>query len=721
MRKEIVDKKIHLTPKETDIFKIRQSGDLANLDGLDDPSRKLLPSLLELRNAMYSQEFRKYLSEITDSGPLSGKKTDMSINLYEPGSHLLCHDDVIGSRRVSYILYLTDPDNAWQADWGGALRLYPTRTIKQIKGPKIKIPDPDPSLSIPPAWNQLSFFAVQPGESFHDVEEVYSSGSAELDAGRARLAISGWYHIPQEGEDGYKSGQEQDLAASSSLTQLQIRDDFDLPKPRPIPYLDLSPSTSTYSKEKEQLPSSNDNDDNSDLLTPEEWDFLLQFITDDYLDPENVPPLRETFEEECYVRMDKFLSVKFAESLRKEIVNEPRIDSASSKEIEESSPWTVSRPPHKHRYLFMQPIVDSNERSDTDKPDLLENAGTSQSPLEQLVNTLFPSPIFRKYLRLLTGLVLKSHDVKARRFRHGNDYQLATVYEDKNPRLEITLGISPEGKWEADEKVKGALAKEKGKEKESISESIQSRKAEEINNGGHEIWTASDDEDKKETQEELQPTQHDTSAGEGSSSDAPNCSFGSSVQGSVTSGTSLSDQAITIAKPTSTTSTAATRAAQKADPAIYQSSSSTDGNLFEMPAGWNRLSLVLRDIGTLRFVKYVSKSAGADRWDVVGDYEVDKEKTPGFADDEGGEEEEEEEEVGEDELARELEEEEELRGGFRGVSEETTEDEVEEGSEGLGESEDEEDEGDEEEVENRGAASEGSKGRGGKKWGRRRK
>ena len=165
---------LSFTPKETDIYKIHQSGDLANLDGLDDSSLKLLPSLLPLRDAMYSSDFREYLSTITGSGPLSGKKTDMAINVYTPGCHLLCHDDVIGSRRVSYILYLTDPDTPWKEEWGGALRLYPTQTYTEEDGVVTKVPSPDYSVSIAPAFNQLSFFAVQPGESFHDVQEVYA-------------------------------------------------------------------------------------------------------------------------------------------------------------------------------------------------------------------------------------------------------------------------------------------------------------------------------------------------------------------------------------------------------------------------------------------------------------------------------------------------------------------------------------------------------------------
>ena len=45
------------------------------------------------------------------------------------GCHLLCHDDVIGTRRVSYIIYLTDPDDEWEEKDGGALELYPIDTV----------------------------------------------------------------------------------------------------------------------------------------------------------------------------------------------------------------------------------------------------------------------------------------------------------------------------------------------------------------------------------------------------------------------------------------------------------------------------------------------------------------------------------------------------------------------------------------------------------------
>lgn len=41
-----------------------------------------------------------------------------------------------------------------------------------------------------------------------------------------------------------------------------------------------------------------------------------------------------------------------------------------------------------------------------------------------------------------------------------------------------------------------------------------------------------------------------------------------------------------------------------------------------MPAAWNRFSIVLRDSGVLKFVKYVSQSAKGDRWDIVGEWGV---------------------------------------------------------------------------------------------------
>ena len=47
-----------------------------------------------------------------------------------------------------------------------------------------------------------------------------------------------------------------------------------------------------------------------------------------------------------------------------------------------------------------------------------------------------------------------------------------------------------------------------------------------------------------------------------------------------------------------------------------------DGTLLTAQPGFNRLLLVLRDEGVMRFVKYVSAAAQGSRWDICGEYEV---------------------------------------------------------------------------------------------------
>ena len=290
VRSEIKEN-VSFTPKETDIYKIHQSGDLANLDGLDNDALAKLPSLLALRDGLYSQTFRDYVSHITGCGPLSGRKTDMAINVYTPGCYLLCHDDVIGSRKVSYILYLTDPDTPWQAEWGGALRLFPVVDIEGKDGQVAKVPLPDTVKVIPPAWNQLSFFAVQPGESFHDVEEVYHASSPEeleKNGGRIRMAISGWFHIPQVGEDGWVEGAEREAARKSGLMQLQGNpDQHDLPQANPVKVDEAESDSEGFGE--------------ADL------EFLLKYLAPTYLTPDTMERVAEHFEEEFSITLADIL------------------------------------------------------------------------------------------------------------------------------------------------------------------------------------------------------------------------------------------------------------------------------------------------------------------------------------------------------------------------------------------------------------------------------
>ena len=71
MRDEIINN-IEATYKETDLFKMFQTGDLANMDALDKDSAAKLPTVLRLRDALYAPEFRAFSSEITGAWVLVG-------------------------------------------------------------------------------------------------------------------------------------------------------------------------------------------------------------------------------------------------------------------------------------------------------------------------------------------------------------------------------------------------------------------------------------------------------------------------------------------------------------------------------------------------------------------------------------------------------------------------------------------------------------------------
>lgn len=722
---------ISFTLKETDTYRVHQTGDLANLDGLEESSLKLLPSLLVLRNALYSLRFRNYLSQITQAGPLSGKKKDMSINLYTPGCHLLCHDDVIGSRRVSYILYLTDPDQPWKKEWGGALRLYPTYPISKnqsnpiakdhlnpvaadysnsvvkdhsnpiaenhsnpivedpsntivedpsnpiaedhsnsiaedhlnpiveeysnpiaedssnrtAKGPSnptaedhsnptaedhsnpivegrsnsaaqdqsnpiaedrsdpniesepnpiakdqyLKMPLPDPTVSIPPAFNQLCFFAVQPGESFHDVEEVFSSDDKTEDEARVRFAISGWYHIPQEGEDGYIEGSELEnkMVEKSSLMQLQKIDAYDLPsaaKTQPI-YVDESFGSSTDQDEKTSL--------SDPMLSDGDLTFLSKYIQLPYLVPDTLESTATFFTNKYYLTLFDFLSPKFSDSLQDYIVRqESHALPAISTEIESTTPWKVARPPHKHRFLFLQGGGKKNIKE--------------QSPLQDLLENLLPSFSFYKWLQLATGSVISSHNLVARRFRRGKDYTLATRYDEEDPQLEITLAITPTSGWEA-----------KGSTTDQTEDEKHTEKAK-VHTGTGQAHTARDEEN--QVDDGTQTAGDKSHTADEKEDEIDHNQLGDDDVGGYVCYRADDEESKDVGDLASTGDQAKR---PKSDPAVYQTANDDDDlTLFHMPVAWNRLDIVLRDSGAMRFVKYVNRKAPGDRWDICGEFSV---------------------------------------------------------------------------------------------------
>lgn len=76
---------------------IAQTGDLTNLSGLPADELALLPTLLQLRDSLYSPTFRSFVQSVTGCGPLSGIKTDMSCNE--------CAHAVAGRRQIELTLH----------------------------------------------------------------------------------------------------------------------------------------------------------------------------------------------------------------------------------------------------------------------------------------------------------------------------------------------------------------------------------------------------------------------------------------------------------------------------------------------------------------------------------------------------------------------------------------------------------------------------------------
>jgi prolyl 3-hydroxylase /prolyl 3,4-dihydroxylase len=587
VRREITSH-IHFTLKETDIYRIHQSGDLANLSRLDAESLKHLPSLVRLRDALYSSELRDWMSAVTGAGKVSGKKTDMAVNVYTPGSYLLCHDDVIGSRRISYILYLTDPDNPWQPEWGGGLRLYPTETRTNKQGEKVQVPLAEHSLNIPPSFGQLSFFAVRPGESYHDVEEVYHGPDQDADAGRIRMAISGWFHIPQEGEDGFEEGVEQAQAQRSSLAQLKsAANEFDEPQ-LAYRHFDEPRLVMDSKAAKKEIDPGDDLDRDDDILTEQDLTFLLHYMTPHYLTPDMIEDFSSSFADVSVLQLEQFFNLKFAAELRSYITKIENDEEDSLPHMPKSyhpSTWKIARPPHKQRFAYLQTA---------------EALHRDICPISRILADLIHSHAFKKWLALITGLNTKHlirQSALARRFRRGKDYALAHPFQGETSRLEFTISLTPSDGWEraasanddeTDKKDRQTKhgnghkrpaggnrrgeGKGKGREEDAVQVSIPA----DVDVGGEEVYMAGDDDD-------------------GDAAPDPDARLPSVGK-----------------KPVH-------------DPAVYQAGEEgDDGILFTNPASWNRFSIVLRDKNTLRFVKYVSEAAKGDRWDLKGEVEIDE-------------------------------------------------------------------------------------------------
>ncbi|KAL5530516.1 NUA3 [Sanghuangporus sanghuang] len=550
---------LSFTEKETDIYKVHQTGDLAALSHLAKEEVAMLPNLLKLRDALYSQTFRDFLRKVTGCGPLSGKKQDMSVNSYKKGCHLLNHDDVIDTRCVSYILYMPMPESeSWKPEWGGALELYPVKS-----GPDGS-PEPEcmPSKSIPPSWNQFIFFEVQPGRSFHSVEEVVVD---EGDSQRQRLSISGWFHRAQEGEEGYE-GEPIDTA-KSSLAQLTSTS----PTYTPYPDIDLVLRTNPFAP-----------------LTSAQISYLSSFLDPIYLQPKVIASLSKKFVDQSSIELHRFLCPPLAAKLEAGLRARDREDGLDggsrkgrvpphSSGIRENGPWTLRGPPHKARYCSLASSSVAGPSTQINETEALTTVYSPTSTPEQLLSvletSLFPHPAFRSWLALIAQFLPTRYSAQARRFQYSRccawtDARRRREEEEEEEEEELIGWESGEwGGWEC------YMAPHEGEEDPAVYRSGSSK-----NSHSH-------------SHSHTQNGHHHHHSHNGS-------------------------------LPNGTASHAIDDEDSDQDSDEEEDEDDDDGTLLTVQPGFNRLMLVLRDEGVMRFVKYVSAASSGSVWDVCGEYEV---------------------------------------------------------------------------------------------------
>ncbi|KAI9340184.1 Oxoglutarate and iron-dependent oxygenase degradation C-term-domain-containing protein [Zopfochytrium polystomum] len=569
---------LHATHKETDIYRVLQTGDLANLDGLPAAEARLLPSLRRLRDALYSRTFRRFVERVCGlkRGSLSATKRDLSHNRYAKGCHLLCHDDVIGSRAVSYIVYLVEEEEdgdggtgprGWTAADGGALELYPvvSRGTPAVRPEKVVVP----------RWNEVAMFAVQPGLSFHAVSEVLA-----VKEGRERPSISGWFHFRQpedelveplgegeEGEDWEEEGAAEGLeenTAEASLEQLMADDG------RPfaaLPPLSFRGGPDSSSSSDDSIP-----DDADDApLTPSEVATLAEFVNPTYLSAPTIASLNARFVAESAVQLREFLRAELAAAVRAATRAADAADGLGWRDSDDvgmsrqppppdyaagvRGGWVERGPAHKQRFLELDE-GDSGKR-DGDKQD------AAAALLLRVQRELVPSAAFRRFLYLVTSVKPMGVRTRTARFRPGMDYTLATP----TPGFPSSSSSSSSTEEEEEEPPLGVLDATLCFVRDDSAGAARVWASDDV--GGFECYMAADEGNDD-------PAQYRGAADDGG--------YGK---------------------------------------ASGKNNTGDGGALLSVSASSNALSLALREPGVLKFVKYVGAAAPGSRWEVAAEYQYE--------------------------------------------------------------------------------------------------
>lgn len=301
---------------------------------------------------------------------------------------------------VSFIIYLTDPDEPWTAADGGALEIYPLSEPGKLGAPAVQ-----PVTAHLPSPNTMAFFTVLPGQSFHAVEEVYP-------AGRMRLSISGWYHAatPPPGAD------------KASLSQLQTRE---AEAGLAVVLLPVAPTGG---------PSDSDGHGDAEATRA----LLGKWVNPTYLGEGAIRQIRQRFEAEGSILLHDFLLPAAAARVKEAALARDKADGVGGGRkpdhgVGYGRGWEPVGPPHKQRYLRFAAGAGARKGAESE-------ACPAGALLAAVRDELLASPRFAAYLERLTGQALGTVSGECRRFRPGLDYTLAHYgLLNPEPRLDASL------------------------------------------------------------------------------------------------------------------------------------------------------------------------------------------------------------------------------------------------------------------------------------------
>lgn len=103
--------------------------------------------------------------------------------------------------------------------------------------------------------------------------------------------------------------------------------------------------------------------------------------------------------------------------------------------VKKSQNCGVAGPPYRHRFLYRQPL------------SMLPREESNLTPYDEVIELLFPSSAFTKWLALVARRNLTCGNIVARRFRRGKDYTLKPANLGFDTQLEVCLNITATTGW----------------------------------------------------------------------------------------------------------------------------------------------------------------------------------------------------------------------------------------------------------------------------------